>query len=137
MKGTGNLKLQITIDGKIYEAEVEVLEDDESPEQPSYPPYQPPPATFQSLPVHGPQVPAKATMGNAGEEKVCRSPVTGLVIKVNVEPGQAVAANELIMVLEAMKMEANVTACCTGTVKSVNVKPGDSVKLHQVIVEFE
>jgi len=41
------------------------------------------------------------------------------------------------MVLEAMKMEANVTAPGTGTVKSVNVAPGDSVKAGQVIVEFE
>jgi methylmalonyl-CoA carboxyltransferase small subunit len=60
-----------------------------------------------------------------------------LVIKVNIEPGQEVMANDLIMVLEAMKMEANVTAPCTGKVKSVSVAPGDSVKVNQIIVEIE
>jgi methylmalonyl-CoA carboxyltransferase small subunit len=128
------LKLQVTINGKTYEAEVEVLEDDESPLPPSFPPYQPPPTTYQP--------PAALTQaytpgGGEGEEKICRSPVTGLVIKVNIEPGQEVMANDLIMVLEAMKMEANVTAPCTGKVKSVSVAPGDSVKVNQVIVEIE
>jgi len=41
------------------------------------------------------------------------------------------------MVLEAMKMETNVTAPGAGIVKSVNVTAGDSVKVNQVIVEFE
>ena len=129
------MKLQITINGKTYEAEVEVLEDDESPLPPSYPPYQPPPATYQPPPGALTQVYTPGTA--AGEEKICRSPVTGLVIKVNIEPGQEVMANDLIMVLEAMKMEANVTAPCTGKVKSVSVAPGDSVKVNQIIVEIE
>jgi biotin carboxyl carrier protein len=41
------------------------------------------------------------------------------------------------MVLEAMKMETNVTAHLPGTVKSVHVAPGDSVKVNQILVEFE
>ena len=61
----------------------------------------------------------------------------GLVIKVNVEPGQAVEAGEVLMVLEAMKMETNMTAPRAGTVKSVHVKPGDPVKVDQLLVEFE
>jgi biotin carboxyl carrier protein len=42
-----------------------------------------------------------------------------------------------MMVLEAMKMETNVTAPRTGIVKSVHMAPGDSVKLNQIVVEFE
>ena len=61
----------------------------------------------------------------------------GLVIKVNVKPGQPVQAGDLMMVLEAMKMETNVTAPRTGIVKSVHMAPGDSVKLNQIVVEFE
>ena len=137
MKGTVNLKLQITIEGKTYEVEVDVLEEDGSARQPSYAPYQPVPATFSSMSFPGAQTPAAATEGDGGEEKLCRSPVTGLVIKVNVEPGQSVQANDLIVVLEAMKMETNVTAHLAGVVKSVNVAPGDSVKVNQVVVEFE
>jgi methylmalonyl-CoA carboxyltransferase small subunit len=131
------LKLQISIDGKTYETEVEVLEDDAQPRQPSYGPHQPLPATVPSTPVAGAQTPAPAAKESVGEDKLCRSPVTGIVIKVNVAPGQAIQANDLLMVLEAMKMETNVTANGAGTVKSVRVTPGDSVKLNQVVVEYE
>jgi methylmalonyl-CoA carboxyltransferase small subunit len=134
------LKLQIAIDGKTYEAEVEVLEDDAMPRQQNNGTYQPHHATVPSTPVGGAQAPAhaaKEATESASEDKVCRSPVTGIVIKVNVEPGHKIQANDLIMVLEAMKMETNVTAPCAGTVKSVRVAQGGSVKLNQVVVEFE
>ncbi len=130
------MKLQITIEGKSYEVDVEVLEEDGAPRPQTYLPYQPVPATLQPVPTPGAQslVPEPAY---DDEQKICRSPVMGLVIKVNVEPGQDVQANDLIMVLEAMKMETNVTAPRSGIVKSVSVAPGDSVKVNQVIVEFE
>jgi len=131
------LKLQISIDGKTYEAEVEVLEDDTIQRQPSYGPYQPLHATVQSMPVTSAKAPAPLAEENASEDKLCRSPVTGVVIKVNVEAGQTIKANDLIMVLEAMKMETNVTASNAGKVKSVRVAQGDSVKVNQVVVEFE
>jgi biotin carboxyl carrier protein len=121
------LKLQITIDGKAYEVDVEVVEDEESP----------PPSYSQHPPAH-----ATARVHNWGgvwdsDGKACHSPVTGLVIKVNVAQGQKVETGELLLVLEAMKMETNVTAPHAGTVKSVHVAPGDSVKLNQVLVECE
>ena len=132
------MKLQITIDGRVYEAEVEILEDDDlSPRSPAYAPYQPAPLAAPSIPFSGTHAQSQEPEDGADEEKVCRSPVRGLVIKVNVEPGQAVEANELIVVLEAMKMETNVTAHRAGIVKSVSVAPGDSVKVNQIVVEFE
>ncbi|MGD0680520.1 MAG: biotin/lipoyl-containing protein [Terracidiphilus sp.] len=131
------MKLQISIDGKTYETEVEVLEDDALPRQSSYGTYQPLHATVQSTPVAGAQTPAPAAKESVSEDKLCRSPVTGVVIKVNVAPGQTIHANDLIMVLEAMKMETNVTAHSAGTVKNVRVAEGGSVKLNQVVVEFE
>jgi methylmalonyl-CoA carboxyltransferase 1.3S subunit len=127
-KGSGTLKLQITIDGTAYEVDVEVLEDEEDASAPSHAPQRAPHA---STGAH--------SYGGAWDidGKICRSPVTGLVIKVNVEPGQALQAGEQIMVLEAMKMETNVTAPHAGTVKSVHVAPGDSVKVNQILVECE
>ncbi len=92
------------------------------------------------MPVAGAQAAsaaAKEATESASEDKLCRSPVTGIVIKVNVAPGQTIQANDLLMVLEAMKMETNVTARRAGTVKNVRVAQGDSVKLNQVVVEFE
>jgi len=131
------LKLQISIDGKTYEAEVEVLEDDAVPRQMNYGSSLPAPAPVQPVPATAAQSHAPAAEETADEKKVCRSPVTGIVIKVNIEPGQSVQANEPIMVLEAMKMETNVSAHAAGKVKSVRVAKGDSVKVGQVLVEFE
>ncbi len=129
------MKLQITINGKIYEAEVEILEDEETSPALTYPPYEPPPAIYQPAPFA--QTPAPTDGESVDEEKVCRSPVTGLVIRVSVEPGQVVLADDTIMVLEAMKMETNVAAPVAGTVKNVRVAAGDSVKVNQVVIEFE
>jgi len=128
------MKLRITIDGKTYDAEVEILEEEETgPPFQSYPPaalpY--PPASVSASPGRTNEIDSDAS------DKVCRSPVTGLVIKVNVEPGQEVQPNELLLVLEAMKMETRVTATHARTVKSVNVTPGNPVRLHQALIEFE
>jgi methylmalonyl-CoA carboxyltransferase small subunit len=132
------LKLQIAIDGKAYEVEVEVLEED-APQRPSsYTPYPAFPSTVQSTPPShsiGPQ--PETTNGNVNEAKVCRSPVAGVVIRVNIQPGQQLQANDLMMVLEAMKMETNVTAPTPGVVKTIKVQPQDAVKVNQVLVEFE
>jgi methylmalonyl-CoA carboxyltransferase small subunit len=132
------LKLQIGIDGKSYEVDVEVLEDDASPRQPSFAP-RASQAAASAAPVASAPAPAAASniVETAGEDKLVRSPVTGIVIKVNVAPGAAVKANDLVVVLEAMKMETNVTAQGAGKVKNVRVAPDDSVKVGQVIVEFE
>jgi methylmalonyl-CoA carboxyltransferase small subunit len=130
------LKLRITIDGKVYEAEVEILEDEDS-EHP-YVPFTPAPVSYTPPPLPiVPAVPAGVIDTGADHDKVCRSPVTGLVIKVSVEPGQTVEAGDVLVVLESMKMENNVTATHTATVKSVNAVPGSSVKVHQPLLEFE
>ncbi len=124
------MKLRITIDGKIYEAEVEVLEDDEVQEPASEPSYRAAQSTAGSL--------AQNPEGAWSEDgKLCHSPVMGLVVRVHVAPGQVVAAGAPVLVLEAMKMETNLTAPRAGTVKTVHVQPGDSVKNGQMLLEFE
>ena len=129
------MKLQIKIDGKTYLAEVEVLDDHEG--EPSYTPHASVPEASQSIPAAGAYIPAQATSLSTADEKQYRSPVTGLVIKVDVKSGQEIQPNDLIAVLEAMKMETSMTAHHAGRVKRVNVAPGDPVKLHQVLIELE
>jgi biotin carboxyl carrier protein len=125
------LKLQITINGKVYEVDVEVLED-EGPEESSGP------APSRSAGSSAGNSRAQAGGGNwDADGKVCHSPLMGLVIKINVTPGQAVQAGDPLMVLEAMKMETNVTAPRAGIVKSVSVAAGDPVKVNQVLAELE
>jgi len=131
------LKLQIGIDGKTYEVEVEVIDDDSGVRAPGYLPPHPIPMTVPSAPVPGAPKPPPATGGNVDESKVCHSPVAGVVLRVNVQPGQQLQPNDMMIVLEAMKMETNVTAPVAGQVKSVNVQPGDAVKVNQILVQFE
>jgi methylmalonyl-CoA carboxyltransferase small subunit len=125
------LKLQITIDGKAYAVDVEVLEDDENFEPASDVAHHAP-----SAPLSGAHPQAHGGAWDA-EARVCRSSLMGLVIKVNVKPGQVVLAGDLLIVLEAMKMETNVTAPRAGTIKTIHVVQGDSVKVDQVLVELE
>jgi methylmalonyl-CoA carboxyltransferase small subunit len=123
------LKLRITIAGNIYEAEVEVLDEESAPAYAPLPAYVPAPSVpaFSSV---------ESTSNHDAVDKVCRSPVTGLVIRVHVEAGQAVEEGQVLMVLEAMKMETQVAAPCVGTVQKVHVAPGNSVKMSQVLVEL-
>jgi pyruvate carboxylase subunit B len=68
---------------------------------------------------------------------VLKAPMPGLVVRVQVEAGQPVAAGAGIVVLEAMKMENELRAATAGTVRVVRVRPGEAVEKGQVLVEFE
>jgi biotin carboxyl carrier protein len=128
------VKLKITIDKKIYEVDVEAVE----PESQNPPPrgYVTESAAVR-VPAAPPRPAAQAGDGAVNEEKVCRTPVTGTVVKVLIQSGQAIQPGDIMMVLEAMKMETNITAPVAGKVASVKANAGDSVQSGQVLVEFE
>ena len=130
------MKLQIKINGKTFEADVQILEDDEAAPHASLPAYHPAPVTYAPVAV-GVGSHAPDASGFGGEQKVLRSPVTGLVVRVNSQPGQTVEKGTLIMVLESMKIETNITAPGVGTIKSITVAQGQSVKIGQILVAFE
>jgi methylmalonyl-CoA carboxyltransferase small subunit len=54
-----------------------------------------------------------------------------------VQVGQKLQVNDLLVVLEAMKMETNITAHAAGTVKAILATPGEAVKSGQALIEFE
>jgi methylmalonyl-CoA carboxyltransferase small subunit len=127
------VKLKITVDQKVYEVEVEVAE----PE-----PVQLPPAGYLMNPaaVRVPAAPAArpgADSGPVNEDKVCRSPINGIVVKVAAQEGQSIQPGDTLLVLEAMKMETNITAPMAGKISKINVAGGDTVAAGQVVVEFE
>ncbi len=130
------MKLKITIDQKVYEVEVEASE----PEQPQLPPvgYLMQPAAVR-VPAGPSAAPAPAAGGGVAvdEDKVCRSPISGIVVKVTAQEGQNIQTGDTILVLEAMKMETNITAPVAGKIAKINVNPGDSVQAGAVLVEFE
>ncbi len=64
-------------------------------------------------------------------------PMPGLLVTLNVKPGDKVEAGQPLAVVEAMKMENILRAEKSATVKSVNAKPGDSLAVDAVILELE
>ena len=79
---------------------------------------------------------ADATGAAAAGETV-QSPMPGLVVALRVELGQVVAAGDAVAVIEAMKMQNELTARHGGIVSEVLVRPGDSVGAHQSLVRLK
>ena len=84
-----------------------------------------------------PKKPAAPRASAAGGDKTVTSPLAGNVFKVKVKPGQAVKANDVLIVLEAMKMETPVKSPFDAVIKSVQVSEGDAVAAGETIIEFE
>ena len=135
------MKLRLTIDGKVYEVDVEVLED--AGQHPGL--LRPADSSPRVAPVADPALnkapsaaprPA-ASAGSANEEKVLRSPISGVVVRVPVQVGQTVKANDELVVLEAMKMETVIASQCAGKISKVHAVAGAPVQAQQVLVEFE
>ena len=72
----------------------------------------------------------------ADTSKLILSPMPGLVVTLDVIPGQAVQAGQAVAVVEAMKMQNIIRAERDGIVKAVGAKAGDSVAADEVLVEF-
>ncbi len=64
------------------------------------------------------------------------TPLPGVVVAVSVKPGQQVAAGDVLMVVEAMKMEHTITAPRAGTVKAIHCAPGDRVPEGKALLEL-
>ena len=77
----------------------------------------------------------KSTAAVSGD--AVAAPMQGTIVKVAVADGQQVAAGELVVVLEAMKMENPVTAHKAGTVAALTVAPGDAVTQGMVLLEIK
>jgi propionyl-CoA carboxylase alpha chain len=81
------------------------------------------------------------SLAGAGDQRraagVLKAPMPGLVVRVQVQPGQPVEAGSPLVVLEAMKMENELKASAPSVVKVVRVAPGETVEKGQVLIEFE
>lgn len=133
------MKLKVTIDGKTYEVEVEAAEPEtQGPPTPRQFAVNPAPVKLAAAPT-APATPPPAAQGGApvDESKVCRSPVSGIVVRVAAQVGQSLQTGDVLLVLEAMKMETNITAPNAGKIAAIKVNQGDSVQSGQVVVEFE
>ncbi len=103
-------KYRVNVNGTVYEVELEEMIG--APAAPT-------------APAAAPAAPAAAPA--AGGEKVT-SPMPGTILSVNVAAGDAVKRGQVLMILEAMKMENEIMCPCDGTVTSVSVTKGTAVE---------
>jgi methylmalonyl-CoA carboxyltransferase 1.3S subunit len=130
------VKLKVTVDGKTYEVDVEASEPETPVPAPRQFAVEPAPVR---VPAAAPAAPASAAQQGppVDEKKVCRSPVSGIVVRIAAQVGQTLQTGDVLIVLEAMKMETNITAPNAGKIAAIKVNQGDSVQSGQVVVEFE
>ncbi len=130
------MRLNVTIDGKKFEVDVEAVEPDSPVPMLRNVAVGSAPVRLPAAPVAG-APPAAADNKPVEESKVCRSPVSGIVMRVTAQVGQSLQAGDVLLVLEAMKMETNITAPGPGKIATILVNAGDSVQMGQILAEFE
>jgi len=135
------LKYRVTVDGTAYTVEVDELGAGAAPfvsapvpavsaPAPVAAPAAPAPAP---APVAAPAAPAPAAAPSAGSV-IIEAPLPGKILDIKVSVGAAVKSGDLLLVLEAMKMENEIFATGGGTVKEIRVKSGDNVNTGDVMV---
>ena len=131
-------KLRITLEGKTYEVGVEVADGSVAAVAPVAAPVVAAPVAAPAAapaPVAAPApAPVAAPVAAGAGAVVC--PMPGTVFKIRVAVGDQVAAEQELIVLEAMKMESPIYAHAPGTVAAILVKEGDSVSEGQVLIQM-
>ncbi len=128
------MNLRLSVCGQVYEVNVEVA--DNVPERANSGQYK------NGAAVPATAIPAPFANGNGyfgapRVDRLCRSPLGGVVVKSNVRLGQRIEPGDPLVLVETMDLETNVLAEAAGIVKTIRVGPGDRVKVHQVLAELE
>ena len=105
---------RITVNGNTYDVQVEELGASQAPVAPAAPQASAPAAT--------------------GEGEKVTAPMPGNILDIKVNVGDSVAANQVVVVLEAMKMENDIVTPVAGTVTAINVTKGQAVNSGDVLI---
>ncbi|MEG2536518.1 MAG: biotin/lipoyl-containing protein [Hydrogenoanaerobacterium sp.] len=128
-------RMKVTVNGNVYDVQVEELGAG-APAAPIAPPVAAPaPVAAAPAPAPAPAPAAAPAPVAAGAEKI-NSPMPGTIVKVNVAAGQAVKKGDVLVVLEAMKMENDIMSPRDGTVAGVHVTQGAAVNSNDPLVSL-
>lgn len=138
------MKYMCKLNGKEYEVEIERIDDftpltkvqtvsdapvEVSVSKPAAPASEPKKETVKE------SAPEPATSSAQGEQ--VKSPMPGTILDINVQAGQSVNAGDVIVVMEAMKMENEIVASISGKIAEICVKKGDAVDTDAVLAVIE
>lgn len=118
------MKLKVTVNGQEYVIDVEV-EEEQKPQ-------------LGQIVIGGgggSTEPATAKM-QASSSNAVVAPLAGSVARIQVKEGDEITAGQVLVVLEAMKMETEITAPGDGTVAAIDVEVGEAVQGGQVLIEW-
>ena len=108
---------RVNVNGNVYEITLEVIDKED----------------VKTAPAAAPVAPAAPAAPVSEGAKTVTAPMPGNILKVNVKAGQAVKKGEVLMILEAMKMENEIMAPADCTVASVNTTAGTTVEAGAVL----
>ena len=146
------MKINVEIDGQIYQVEVEdihsrpvvaIIEGERyevwpETETPSNRDQTQDSAPEISVPeTVGGSVPAPRQAAQSGSSKVLAAPLPGVIVAIFVKPGDAVKRGDELCTLEAMKMKNAIKSNRNGTIESVDVNVGDQVGHGQVLMTYK
>ncbi|WP_301876689.1 biotin/lipoyl-containing protein [uncultured Megasphaera sp.] len=130
-------KFKVTVNGKAYEVEVEEMGGAPAAAPAPQVAAAPAPAAPAPTPAAAPApaaTPAPTVGGPIPEGAITvKAPMPGKISALKAEAGKAVKRGDIILVLEAMKMQNDITATADGTLHEIRVNPGDNVKTGDVL----
>ena len=131
------MKYKVTLNNRTYEVEVEEGKAMLVDEYEAYAPAAPAPvaaAPVAAAPAAAPAAPAAPAGAALAAGEVVKSPMTGNILKINVAQGQKVNEGDVLIVLEAMKMENEIVATKSGTVAQIVTAKGAVVETGAPLV---
>lgn len=128
------MKYKVTLNNRIYEVEVEAGEAMLIDEYEALAPAVSAPAPAAAAPTAAPAPASPAPSAALAAGEAVKSPMPGNILKINVTQGQKVSEGDVLLILEAMKMENEVTATKSGTVAQIAVTKGQVVETGTPLV---
>ncbi|MBR0316047.1 MAG: biotin/lipoyl-binding protein [Synergistaceae bacterium] len=128
-------KYRVIVDGTAYTVEVENLGAGSAPSIPVSAPVAAAPVATPAAPATpAPEAPAAAPAPVSENATTVNAPMPGKILSLKVNVGDSVNNGDLVLLLEAMKMENEVFATASGKVMEIRVKSGDSVNTGDVLL---